>query len=84
MLKLFTQHMRAVTQSALKRQIGATTANLSTKETPDQLIDISKALQGWVIKLREAGVGDIDFNLKCLVAHVLKRKFVSLVMKIVK
>lgn len=44
----------------------------------DRGISIESALKGWPEKLKEAGVGDIDFNLKCLVAHTLKRKFVSL------
>ncbi|XP_067625480.1 MTRF1L release factor glutamine methyltransferase [Eurosta solidaginis] len=41
-------------------------------------IEITKALENWPEKLRKAGVGGIDFNLKCFVAHVLKRKFNTL------
>lgn len=41
-------------------------------------IEVKSLLKGWAEKLKAAGVGDIDFNLKCLVAHTLKQKFVSI------
>lgn len=77
MIKLFAQQIRQATQNGLRRRITTATVVLSAKQTPEQLIDVSKALRGWDEKLKEAGVGDIDFNLKCLVAHVLRIKFVS-------
>lgn len=79
MFKLITQHVKQITQNVIRRQIATTSVVFSNQTTTaDQLIDVTKALEGWDNKLKEAGVGDIDFNLKCLVAHVLKRKFVSL------
>lgn len=79
MFKLITQQVKQITQNVIRRQIATTSVVFSNQTTAaDQLIDVTKALEGWDNKLKEAGVGDIDFNLKCLVAHVLKRKFVSL------
>ncbi|XP_023304938.2 MTRF1L release factor glutamine methyltransferase [Lucilia cuprina] len=78
MFKLISQQMRQVKQNLIRRQMQTTPAVLSSKQTSDQLIDVTKALEGWDNKLKEAGVGDIEFNLKCLVAHVLKRKFNTL------
>ncbi|KAM8715086.1 hypothetical protein ACLKA7_002177 [Drosophila subpalustris] len=46
-----------------------------TTSTGGSLIEVNKALNGWEKKLKDAGVQDIDFNLKCIVSHVLKQKF---------
>ncbi|XP_055851655.1 MTRF1L release factor glutamine methyltransferase [Episyrphus balteatus] len=40
-----------------------------------RMVDIRDSLDSWKSKLNEAGVGDIDFNLKCIVAHVIKKNF---------
>lgn len=40
-----------------------------------RMIDIRDNLDSWKSKLNDAGVGDIDFNLKCIVAHVIKKNF---------
>lgn len=69
MYKLLTQQIGR----QLRRQYATTSISASAVKN----IDVGKSLDEWQKKLRDAGVGDIDFNLKCLVAHVLKRKFVS-------
>ncbi|EDW80363.1 uncharacterized protein Dwil_GK18695 [Drosophila willistoni] len=38
-------------------------------------LPVTNALKGWREKLKDAGVEDTDFNLKCIVSHVLKKKF---------
>ncbi|XP_055906662.1 MTRF1L release factor glutamine methyltransferase [Eupeodes corollae] len=40
-----------------------------------RVVNIRNNLDTWKSKLNEAGVGDIDFNLKCIVAHVTKKNF---------
>ncbi|XP_017111412.1 MTRF1L release factor glutamine methyltransferase [Drosophila elegans] len=51
----------------------------SDAPTGQSSIPVSKALENgrWVEKLKAAGVEDTDFNLKCIVSHVLKQKFNS-------
>lgn len=78
MFKLLTKQLSRSVQTGFSRQLKTTPAVFMTKQTPDQLIDVTKALEGWEFKLKQAGVGDTDFNLKCLVSHVLKKKFVSI------
>lgn len=41
-------------------------------------VDVKYALEGWDEKMKKAGVEDRQFNLKCIVSHVLNRKFVSI------
>lgn len=76
MFKLLTQQVRHFSRSAL-RQVRPTAPLGSSEQTAAEKIDVSKAIEGWDEKLRESGVGDIEFNLKCLVAKVLQKKFVS-------
>ncbi|XP_013117653.1 MTRF1L release factor glutamine methyltransferase [Stomoxys calcitrans] len=77
MYKLMTQQLRHFSRTT-PRQITPTAAAWTTKQSSEQKIYVSKALEGWDEKLRSNGVGDIDFNLKCIVAKVLQRKFNTL------
>ncbi|KAH8356999.1 hypothetical protein KR200_011889 [Drosophila serrata] len=38
-------------------------------------VPVTAALEGWTAKLKAAGIEDTDFNIKCIVSHVLNRKF---------
>ncbi|XP_054742422.1 MTRF1L release factor glutamine methyltransferase [Anastrepha obliqua] len=88
MLKLVAQQLqqqvRQVSRASAVNYTKATASSASgstpSREQQQQRkqlssIEVTKALEGWPEKLRKAGVGDIDFNLKCLVAHVLGQKF---------
>nr|XP_014086098.1 MTRF1L release factor glutamine methyltransferase [Bactrocera oleae] len=84
MFKLVAQQLRQQTRQVSRvSTINYTKATSGTdlsrqqqqQTTQSPTIKVNKALEGWPEKLRKAGVGDIDFNLKCLVAHVLRRKF---------
>lgn len=46
-------------------------------DAPGNFTEVNSILQGWDEKLKKAGVEDRKFNLKCIVSHVLERKFVS-------
>lgn len=52
--------------------------NKSTKIPFGPQVDVKYALEGWDEKMKKAGVEDREFNLKCIVSHVLNRKFVSI------
>lgn len=71
------QVSRVSTINYTKATSGTDLSRQQQQTTQSPTIKVNKALEGWPEKLRKAGVGDIDFNLKCLVAHVLGRKFVS-------
>ncbi|TDG45336.1 hypothetical protein AWZ03_008237 [Drosophila navojoa] len=84
MLKYLTQPLRRATpivgRSFCNSKLSGssakvTAATTTTTPTVGPLIDVREALDGWSDKLKEAGVSDIDFNLKCIVSHVLQRKF---------
>lgn len=79
MLKPFTFDTFKLSRSATKQIFGIHQhyCALNYNQSHCQRVEVRKALEGWYEKLKDAGVGDIEFNLKCLVAHVLKRKFVS-------
>lgn len=81
MYKLLVQHVRQIPRTGT-RQLQVATANWTTQQNREQKIDVSKALEGWDEKLRQNEVGDIDFNLKCIVAKVLQRKFVSVIIQL--
>lgn len=81
MYKLLVQHVRQISRTGT-RQLQVATANRTTQQNREQKIDVSKALEGWDEKLRQNEVGDIDFNLKCIVAKVLQRKFVSVLIQL--
>ncbi|KAH8410294.1 hypothetical protein KR009_010785 [Drosophila setifemur] len=51
-----------------------THCNYVTNSTAGQ-IPVTKALEGWAEKLKAAGIEDTEFNFKCIVSHVLKKKF---------
>lgn len=85
MFKYLTQPLRRTAQiakrsfcnSKLSGSSAKITAAKTATPTVSPLIEVRDALNGWGDKLKEAGVNDIDFNLKCIVSHVLQRKFVS-------
>lgn len=86
MLKYLTQPLRRTMPIAVRSfcnsklsgsSAKATAATTTTTPTVGPLIEVREALDGWSDKLKEAGVSDIDFNIKCIVSHVLQRKFVS-------
>lgn len=52
-------------------------SNKKTSDAPGSFTEVNSILKGWDEKLKEAGVEDRKFNLKCIVSHVLQRKFVS-------
>lgn len=81
MYKLLVQHGRQISRTGT-RQLQVATTNWTTQQDREQKIDVSKALEGWDEKLRQNEVGDIDFNLKCIVAKVLQRKFVSVIIQL--
>jgi len=68
----------------LTRSVGLTSrllrqVNYATNSpTGQSQIPVTKALEigQWAEKLKAAGVEDTEFNLKCIVSHVLKKKFV--------
>lgn len=69
----------------LTRSVGLTSrllrqVNYATNSpTGQSQIPVTKALEigQWAEKLKAAGVEDTEFNLKCIVSHVLKQKFNS-------
>ncbi|XP_030376647.1 MTRF1L release factor glutamine methyltransferase [Scaptodrosophila lebanonensis] len=81
MLKLLTKPMRCLAAAKLTRYASSGSSQPSaehavTETTKDEtVVPVTKALDGWAGKLKEAGVEDTDFNLKCIVSHVLQRKF---------
>ncbi|XP_036321517.1 MTRF1L release factor glutamine methyltransferase [Rhagoletis pomonella] len=84
MAQQLRQQVRQVSRASYANYINATASATSgstppreQQQQPQQAssIMVTKALEGWPEKLRKADVGDIDFNIKCLVAHVLGRKF---------
>uniref|UniRef100_A0A1B0A896 peptide chain release factor N(5)-glutamine methyltransferase n=1 Tax=Glossina pallidipes TaxID=7398 RepID=A0A1B0A896_GLOPL len=80
MLKSLTFDTFKLSRSATKQIFGIHQhyCALNDNQSHGQSVEVRKALEGWYEKLKDAGVGDIEFNLKCLVAHVLKRKFSTL------
>ncbi|XP_001357283.2 MTRF1L release factor glutamine methyltransferase [Drosophila pseudoobscura] len=79
MFKYLTRSVR-LTSRALTHYNYATSSSSSSSgsgknSTGGQLVAVTKAMEGWSQKLQDAGVSDTEFNLKCIVSHVLKRKF---------
>ncbi|XP_075150089.1 hemK methyltransferase 1 [Haematobia irritans] len=60
------------------KRVNPTDVSWPIRQLSGQNVYVSKAIEGWDEKLRSSGVGDIDFNLKCIVAKVLQRKFNTL------
>ncbi|XP_061395033.1 MTRF1L release factor glutamine methyltransferase-like [Musca vetustissima] len=77
MYKLIFQQLRQISRTAT-RPIRPSAALATTQNNSEEKIDVTKALEGWDEKLRLSEVGDIEFNLKCIVAKVLNRKFNTL------
>ncbi|EDV99391.1 MTRF1L release factor glutamine methyltransferase [Drosophila grimshawi] len=75
MLKYLKRPLLTLRQSATRALSNSTKTTATTTATGGRLIEVNKALNGWEAKLKDAGVQDTDFNLKCIVSHVLKRKF---------
>ncbi|EDW04800.1 GH23445 [Drosophila grimshawi] len=75
MLKYLKRPLLTLRQSATRALSNITKTTATTTATGGRLIEVNKALNGWEAKLKDAGVQDTDFNLKCIVSHVLKRKF---------
>lgn len=73
MLRQLTRSMGPT--SRLLRQV-----NYGTNAPAGTHIPVTKALEigQWEEKLKAAGVEDRKFNVKCIVSHVLKQKFVSI------
>ncbi|XP_034474720.1 MTRF1L release factor glutamine methyltransferase [Drosophila innubila] len=74
MFKYLRRPLLMMTRSVSSNLSGTATTKLTTR-TAGTLIEVNKALNGWEKKLKDAGVQDTDFNLKCIVSHVLKQKF---------
>ncbi|BFF93180.1 MTRF1L release factor glutamine methyltransferase [Drosophila madeirensis] len=85
MFKNLTRSVRHLTSRALTHYNYATSTRSSGTSSSTsgcvrnypakQFVAVTKAVEGWVQKLEDAGVHDTEFNLKCIVSHVLKRKF---------
>lgn len=72
---------RSLLPRSLRLSRAFTHCNYATNSQTSQ-IPVTRALEGWTAKLKAAGIEDTDFNLKCIVSHVLNRKFVKYLCKL--
>ncbi|EDW63359.1 MTRF1L release factor glutamine methyltransferase [Drosophila virilis] len=82
MLKYLARPLLTATRSAtrslcsnLSGSSTKTTTTSPTSTTGGPLIEVNQAINGWADKLKAAGIQDTEFNIKCIVSHVLNRKF---------
>ncbi|KAH8262707.1 hypothetical protein KR026_007872 [Drosophila bipectinata] len=66
--------LRQLTRSLRLTSRAFTHFNYGTDSTAGQ-IPVTQALVGWAEKLKAAGIEDTKFNLKCIISHVLNKKF---------
>ncbi|ALC40267.1 CG9531 [Drosophila busckii] len=71
MFKYLTRPLHLASRNAIR----ALSGNAATTASSGPLIEVNQALNGWENKLKDAGVQDTEFNIKCIVSHVLGKKF---------
>ncbi|XP_034098844.1 MTRF1L release factor glutamine methyltransferase [Drosophila albomicans] len=75
MFKYLKRPLLMAARSTVRSLSGSAATTSITSSGGGSLIEVNKALNGWEHKLKDAGVRDTEFNLKCIVSHVLQRKF---------